>query len=185
MKISSGADVHLLRMLPVELVKRHRNSEKSQFDKYSGTDIERFSEVIYKNMPLKPTEKNPNEFAYVVEVNDQGKYKNKKFNHFIFGPWLIQVSADKCWRKTVKIIVDLLYIEHKLDFEKTIQKICGKKRVYFSKNKTELKDPYLISSPIESSGWYAETNLSANNAYSFIQVLASAFGYDEADIKRT
>jgi predicted type IV restriction endonuclease len=80
----------------------------------------------------------------------------------------------KYWRDILVEICKFLYNNHQDIFEQKISSVKGRKRVYFSKNKNELRVPMQI----KSSGFFVEANLSANSIVKLSENLATLFGYD-------
>lgn len=80
----------------------------------------------------------------------------------------------KYWIDILTEVCNFLYDNHQENFEQKVSSVRGRKRVYFSRNKDELRVPMQI----KTSGIYVESNLSANSIVKFSENLAALFGYD-------
>jgi len=80
----------------------------------------------------------------------------------------------KYWVDILTEVCNFLYNNHQGNFEQKVGSIKGRKRVYFSKNKDELRVPMQI----KNSGIYVESNLSANSIVKLSENLVGLFGYD-------
>jgi len=80
----------------------------------------------------------------------------------------------KYWVDILTEVCNFLYNNHQENFEQKVGSIKGRKRVYFSKNKDELRVPMQI----KNSGIYVESNLSANSIVKLSENLVGLVGYD-------
>ncbi|HCE42866.1 MAG TPA: hypothetical protein DET40_04910 [Lentisphaeria bacterium] len=110
-----------------------------------------------------------------IPVGHEGEFINKKPSAFTLGCWHCHATS---WRELIKSVIDIISIESDNSFEGTVLKIEGDRRCYFSVNRNELKDP----EPIFNRKLFVETNLSANNAVTFLYKAVKAFHYKNFDI---
>jgi len=82
--------------------------------------------------------------------------------------------AIRYWVDMLTEVCNFLYSNHQNNFEQKVSSIKGRKRVYFSRNKDELRVPMQI----RNSGIYVESNLSANSIVKLSENLAALFGYN-------
>ncbi len=109
-----------------------------------------------------------------VRVNHDGEFTNKTVRSFRLGIRICKVST---WRDLVRFVADILYIEHREQFEEIVSWIHGDKRDYFSRSSRDLRDAHRIAKDL-----FVETNLAANNCVSLVTLLAEKFGYDSIEI---
>jgi len=187
--INTPKDIWIMRKFSNSLSVDVNRSADSILESYASTDINRFFEIIKQTIPDIPDipelPDDCKEFDFeTVSVNGEGTYKGKSFNFFYLGTWRCCVSCDRCWKDMVKFVSDVMYIENESDFFDIVKNIRGgRTRLYFSKNKSDFKDPYQIGLPENKSEYYVETNLSANNSVSLVQKLVSKFGYEPIKIE--
>ena len=139
--------------------------------------IERFISLTKQVLPVKSElPDNCKQFDFkTVHVNGNGKYIDESISSFCLGSWECNCCS---WVDLVKYVCEILYIEHENDFVDIVKTIYGERRGnYFSQRKTSLVKPYKINHE-----WFVETNFSANNAVSLVQMMASKFGYQPIQI---
>lgn len=102
-------------------------------------------------------------------------YTGKSPVSFVFNNKKITI---RYWVDILTEVCNYLYTNHQNNFEQKVSSLKGRKRVYFSRNKDELRVPMQI----KTSGIYVESNLSANSIVKFSENLAALFGYD-SDLK--
>ncbi|MEK6531495.1 MAG: type I restriction endonuclease [Deltaproteobacteria bacterium] len=79
----------------------------------------------------------------------------------------------KYWIDMLTEVCNFLYNNRQSNFEQKVCSLKGRKRVYFSRNRDELREPMQI----KNSGIYVESNLSANNIVRLSENLLVFFGY--------
>lgn len=126
--------------------------------------IKKYSEKTKVEKSTPANNKNDSEYVPVGYTGKRPKYfyiNNKK----IEVKYWIDILTETC---------NYLFDNHKAEFEQKTSSVKGRKRVYFSRNKDELRVPMQI----KNSGLYVESNLSANSIVKFSENLAALFGYD-------
>ena len=97
-------------------------------------------------------------------------------------PSLLSIKGDNIPVSTWKdLLVNVCIFFSKIDkerFENVVTELKGKKRVYFSKNKEDLRAPYYI----EDTGYFLEVNLSAESIVKLVQKIVNGFDYEKDDI---
>ena len=104
-------------------------------------------------------------------------YTGKKPISFTFKGEVYEV---KKWKDIVVKVSEILYNDHKNEFEKVLS-LKGRKRAYYSRTKENLHAPMLIG----RTDIYVETNLSANHIVKLSNDAIDLFGYDENSLKIT
>lgn len=107
--------------------------------------------------------------------NEKKSSKDEQIYSFKFKEKKVSVKYSR------DILLELLHILSKTehDFNNKIFSLYGRKRPYFSKDKTKLRDGKLI----EGTDIYVETNRSKNDIISFCYKILKLFGYSKIDLK--
>lgn len=74
-------------------------------------------------------------------------------------------------------IIEIVLTTNRKQFEKVLS-LKGRKRPYFSKMPSELREP----EKIKDTDIYVETNLNANSIVSLSKKVIKLFGYDENEL---
>lgn len=102
-------------------------------------------------------------------------YTNKRIISFDFNDKIYHVGS---WVAFLIKISELIYNSNKSEFNK-IEALRGRKRKYFSTNKNEVVQPGKIG----DTGYYVDTNLSANMIVKLVNRVLALFGYDKDALK--
>ncbi len=169
--------------------KTQRKAKKAASSKKKTEKASKEKKSVKKTRTVKPpvSEDSP---PYVEKLEDLGEIQKeqkiildtvhpstfigKKPKSFTF---LGQPIEVKKWKDVLTNVCNILAKARENDFEKVLE-LKGRKRLYFSKNPDDLKEPkQVIGTDI-----YVETNFNASNLYSIILKVLKAFGYSEKDI---
>ena len=89
-----------------------------------------------------------------------------------------EIYEAKSWKELLIKLCNILYSKHTNDFEKLFE-IKGKKRIYFTHDKSQLIEPMQIP----DTDIYVETNHSAMMITWICCKILSKFGYSDKDLK--
>jgi predicted type IV restriction endonuclease len=102
-------------------------------------------------------------------------YTHKSISSFYFRGSRYDVRS---WKNLLLKLCDILNAAHPTDFDRTLS-IRGKKRVYFTRNKEDLKSPQRIG----NTDVLAETNFNANEVVKICFRMLATFGYSRDDLR--
>jgi len=123
-----------------------------------------------------------NQKAYDIE--EHGQYINIDANFTGQLPRRLMICGEafdlKSWRELYVTVCDYMIDKDQLLFIEATKKVCGKKKVYFSKNKDDIK--YRIHF-FEKINIYAEVNFCVNDIMKNIKKLAKECNINPTDIK--
>jgi negative regulator of replication initiation len=106
---------------------------------------------------------------------ERSGYTGKRIISFTFNNQVYYVDS---WIKFLIKFSEIIYTEQKDTFYK-VETLRGRKRKYYSTNKNEVVQP----SKIGNSGYYVDTNLSANAIVKLIHNVMNLFGYKKDSLK--
>jgi len=109
-----------------------------------------------------------------TRAKEGGNYTGKKPESIKFQDKPYEVNS---WREVLGTVAEQIYEDRK-DFTLAL-KIKGRKRVYFSKNAGDLRDPQKV----KGTPYFFEGNINANRTMRIANRLLEIFGYDESDLK--
>ena len=90
-----------------------------------------------------------------------------------------QVNEVKNWRYLLIDSVEYFYQKDNALMEGIFGKLKGNKRPYFTKDSTELREPYLL----DGSGYYVEANLSSEAILRIFETILKEYNYSTDDVK--
>lgn len=102
-------------------------------------------------------------------------YSGKRIISFTFNNQNHYVGS---WVEFLIKISEIIYSEKK-DIFKTVETLRGRKRKYYSTNKNEVVQPGKIA----NTGYYVDTNLSANSIVKLVHNVLNLFGYKQESLK--
>jgi len=157
----------------------HKIAEKYAYERdgekfiFLQEDYDKFSSSI--SLLFKKVSKD------IISNNRREVKKEKKTEYTGKNPttikFLNQFYQVNSWREVFHVVAYQIY-KNQDDFSPAL-KIKGKKRKYFSKNSSDLKD----AKKLESTPYFFEGNISANQIVSLINKLLETFGYRKDSFK--
>ena len=123
------------------------------------------------------------EVKYKIDINLENKnsigleytYTNKSIISFTFRGVRYKINS---YREMLLKICEIMFINHRDNFENKVLSLKGRKRPYFTRNPDELRYP----AKIRGTNIYVEVNLSANSIVKFSIDIISIFGYTKSDL---
>jgi len=129
-----------------------------------------------------------NQFVKVAEVNRKVSISRKKDSGYTSsgytGKRIISVTFNNqtysvsSWVEFLIKISEVIYAEKK-DIFKKVETLRGRKRKYYSTNKNEV----IFPGKIANTGYYVDTNRSANGIVKLVRSVLNLFGYKQDSLK--
>ena len=83
------------------------------------------------------------------------------------------------WKDVLQKFSEIVYERHPDTFEERVTTLRGRSKIYYSRNQSDLNQPR----PVGASGFFLETQWTAQAIRERCAQLATAFGYNESDIE--
>lgn len=131
-------------------------------------------EFLGKISQEKSIPKIPKTMPTYSETQNVEDFTEKSIIGFTLRKKEYQVNS---WRNLLMSIIEIVLTTNRKQFEKVLS-LKGRKRPYFSKMPSELREP----EKIKDTDIYVETNLNANSIVSLSKKVIKLFGYDENEL---
>lgn len=144
-----------------------REPDRNEVEQFLSGHLEEMQITPHPTTPAPPLEPGPS-------PRPLGSVTGKKLAAFTFNGSKYEVTS---WKGMLVKLCEVLHTTHGSQFVKVLN-LKGRKRPYFSKNRTDLREPVKI----KATEIFVETNFSAKITIQFAHRVIHQFGYDESDL---